>query len=128
MTRRPNFWQRVLALAPLLLVIASLPTQVLVRCRMDGQVRASCCCPAEKNESATPALKAAECCDREVSVRSVPTVRTAPEVSSVPTAVATLIPYPDLPATGPGAPRIFRESPPARGGPPLLLLKQTFLI
>jgi hypothetical protein len=91
MTVRPGSWQRVLALAPLLLVIVSLPTQVLVRCRMDGQVRERCCCPAAQNESPAPALQAPDCCDREVAVRSLPTVRTAPEAVTAPVVIATLV-------------------------------------
>lgn len=125
---RPRSWQRVLALAPLLLVIVSLPTQVLMRCRMGGEVRERCCCPADQNESPAPALQAPDCCDREVAVRSVPTARPAPEASSAPVVAATLIPYPDAAADRFGAARALRDSRPAREGPPIRLLKQTFLI
>jgi hypothetical protein len=127
MTRRPNVWQRVLALAPLLLVIVSLPTQVLVRCRMDGQVRERCCCPADENPS-SPALQAPDCCDREVSTHSVPTARNAPETSWAPVVLATSIPHSDRPALDRGVARVLRESCPARGGPPIRLITQTFLI
>jgi len=128
MTRRPNFWQRVLALAPLLLVIVSLPTQVLVRCRMDGQVRERCCCPADENPSSSPALQAPDCCDREVAARDVPTARTAPETSWAPVVIATSIPSSDRLVSDRSVARALRESCPARGGPSIRLLTQTFLI
>jgi hypothetical protein len=117
----------VLALAPLLLVIVSLPTQMMMRCRMDGQVRERCCCPADQNGSPAPALQAPDCCDREVATRSVPTARPTPEASA-PVVVATLIPYPDAAADRRGAVRALRDSRPAREGPPIRLLTQTFLI
>jgi hypothetical protein len=127
--RRPGSWQRLLALAPLLLVVVSLPTQLVLRCRMDGQVRDTCCCPVDRTQDgpADPALVVPECCDREVATRSFPTVRTVPE-TTLPPVVVTSIVLPDPAARGPSAPRQLRERSPARGGPLILLLKQTFLI
>jgi len=129
--RKPGAWQRVMALAPLLLVVVSLPTQVVLRCRMGGQVREACCCPADEAESAPakPVLSPRSCCDREISTRSVPTVRTAPELPSAPAIAAVLIPYPAPGTPEPGsASRAVRQSYPAREGPRILLLKQAFLI
>ena len=122
--RRPGAWQRVLALAPLLLLLVSLPSQVLLRCRMDGHLRDSCCCPREQPSQA-PAAAAADCCRPETSVRQVPAAR-APEpgdAAAAPvTRIVTLAPPPVA------APRMLRPLAPAREGPPLLLLKQAFLI
>jgi len=124
--RRPGAWQRVLALAPLVLVLVSLPSQVLLRCRMDGQLRDACCCPREQQpQGPAAAISSADCCRPETSVRQVPVAR-APELSdaaSAPvTSIATLAP-PPVPA-----PPLFRPLAPAREGPPLRLLKQAFLI
>jgi hypothetical protein len=129
--RQPGTWKRVLAIAPLLLVIVSLPTEVALRCRMDGQLREACCCPAEKAASpgVTPALSSRCCCDREVSTRTVPTVRTAPQMPSAPALAAILLPYPTLAIPRPGSSALVaRQSSPAREGPRILLLKQAFLI
>jgi hypothetical protein len=129
---RPAAWQRVVALAPLLLVLVSLPTQVLVRCRMDGRVRAACCCPrgeAGANRLAGPGVEAPDCCDRIVArqeaVRSTVAAQTeiAPRLAVVITALPALAaPRPRAPA-----PRARSGHPPGER-PPLLLLKQAFLI
>jgi hypothetical protein len=128
--RRPGAWQRVLAIAPLLLAAVSLQSQVVLRCRMDGQVREACCCPGQKGEQpAVPAVSATCCCDREISEHRLPSIRTTPPNDSVPTLAVVLVPYPPLTSAGPTAAiRSFRQSSPAREGPRILLLKQAFLI
>lgn len=124
--RRPGAWQRVLALAPLLLLIVSLPSQVLLRCRMDGRVREACCCPRDQGPAPdAPVLSRADCCARETSVRQVPAVR-APEpgdAAAAPVAVAVVLVPPPA-----AAPRLSAPTAPAREGPPIRLLKQAFLI
>ena len=58
-SRRLPAWQKVVAFAPLLLLLVSLPSEMLTRCRMDGLLRAACCCPAqEEAPSSVPVLKA----------------------------------------------------------------------
>jgi hypothetical protein len=130
--RQPGAWRRILALAPVLLLVVSLPSQVLLRCRMDGQLRAECCCPGEQKSAAAPAhamIASRCCCDREVSSRDLPTVRTAPAADWVPTVTVVLVPFPVLREGEPGsASRVVRQSYPAREGPQILLLKQAFLI
>ena len=130
--RQPGGWQRILALAPFLLILVSLPTQVLLRCRIDGQLRAECCCPGEQGSAAVPAhatIASKCCCQREVSSRDLPTVRTAPAADWVPAVAVVLVPFPILGDGEPGsASRVIRQSYPAREGPRILLLKQAFLI
>ena len=48
---------------------------------IDGLLRATCCCPHEnESESATPALKAQDCCQREVTDgKPVPVAAARPE-------------------------------------------------
>jgi hypothetical protein len=125
--RQPTAWQRVLALAPLLLVLVSVPAQVLLRCRMDGRVRDACCCPSDSDKAATaPALSRPCCCHREVSKHSpsvASTTEASPAVASLLGSLTTqLLPEPHSASRVPGRGR------PAREGPPLLLLKQAFLI
>ena len=125
--RRPGAWQRVVALAPLLLLLASLPSQVLMRCRMDGLLRDSCCCPRTSDATpAGPTVSGTSCCNSETTVSNVPVVRTTANPDVTPTLVAV-----SLPSPGPEAElrvRSIRPAAPAREGPPLLLLKQAFLI
>jgi hypothetical protein len=117
----------VVALAPLLLVLVSLPSQVLMRCRMDGLLRDSCCCPRGGDAvPAVPTVAAASCCQGETSVRQLPVVRTTPAPDATPAPIATALPA-LAPQPGTGT-RSFRPTAPAREGPPLLLLKQAFLI
>src|SRR4051794_30155143 len=125
--RRPGAWQRLLALAPLLVVLVSLPSQVLLRCRMDGQLRDACCCPRDDQPAPAPALSRADCCAAETSVRQLPVVRAPAAPDPAPVLAAsvlfpTLAPAPEMPARPP------RPNAPAREGPPLRLLKQAFLI
>jgi len=125
--RRPGAWQRVVALAPLLLVLVSLPSQVLVRCQMDGLLRESCCCPnAHQDSPGGPTLSGAGCCKSVTSVRQLPVVRTAPSPEAAPAPVAVALPL-AAPDPTPSF-RHVRPAAPAREGPPLLLLKQAFLI
>jgi hypothetical protein len=131
--RRFSVWQKVVALAPLLLLAVYLPGQVMVRCRMTGLLRPACCCPAdEQPESAAPAVKAADCCEREVGETARPVVQAAaPAEPCFNPAAALAAVLPSLPLLSAPAARsdwaLQRHGPP-REGPPLVLLKHAFLI
>ncbi|MBC8133302.1 MAG: hypothetical protein H7X95_10010 [Deltaproteobacteria bacterium] len=131
-------WQKVLAFVPVLMLMASLPSQMLMRCRMDGLVRTSCCCPVDKNagsQAHEPLLKAQACCDREVATHVPPTVATtvparAPHEESLSIAVVlspSTSAWNSLPARL-SPPRVFRGHGPPRSGPGIVVLKHAFLI
>jgi hypothetical protein len=131
--RRFSLWQKVTALAPLLLLAVYLPGQVMLRCRIDGTLRPACCCPDEDQaESRGPVARAQDCCDRVVGDSERPAVDApraaerdvarALAVAAVPVAVA----LPAPPSTRPDRARQWRSAPP--GGPPAVLLKHAFLI
>jgi len=134
-SRRFTRWQQVAGLAPALLLLVSLPAEAMLRCRIDGLLRPTCCCPHEnESESATPALKAQDCCQREVTDgKPVPVAAARPEdrevnhltaVALAAPSVAALAPLPSIVRPGWAAQRYG----PAREGPPLVLLKHAFLI
>ena len=133
-SRRLSAWQKIVALAPALLLMAYLPAEAMLRCRIDGMLRSACCCPA-KTEAPTShaAIRAADCCEQAVIVahqRPAMEAPRAPHVDQVLTAaIAPFVAF-TVPAIAPAA-RIDwaaqRYGPP-REGPPLVLLKQAFLI
>jgi hypothetical protein len=126
---------RMLGLAALLPLLA-LPfasvglSQFL--CRMDGQLRPSCCCPADEIDTDTdtgPALIAATCCQRLEAADNVgtpselaPVHEAATRALPVTAAYVVLAPPPAM-----RAPARALDRPP-RAGPPLLLQKQSLLI
>src|SRR5689334_22684112 len=64
-------WRKALAVLPVLAVLTSGPSLALLRCRMDGALRVTCCCP-EEGQVGVPAqtgaaLSAPPCCERVVS-------------------------------------------------------------
>jgi hypothetical protein len=132
-SRRFSPWQKVLALAPALLLLVYLPAQMMLRCRIDGLLRSTCCCSDEgERESSGPVVKAQDCCDQEVAQ----TQRPKAEATSSPSrdvapaaAVAVLATF--VPLGPPATDRFDRGAKrhgPAREGPPIVLLKQAFLI
>jgi hypothetical protein len=133
-SRRPALWRKVVAFVPLLVVAASVPGHVLLRCRMDGGLRAACCCPSEKtdgSEPSGPAVSDRGCCDRLLTSGSEPPLASAPLATPVveaavavalPSYCASIQPQPRY------LPRGLQRDGPAREGPALLILKQTFLI
>lgn len=130
--RRLPAWQKVVALAPLLLLLVSLPGQVLLRCRMDGLVRSACCCP-QRNEppSPIPAAKAQDCCDREVTINErVPADANRNPVLDLAaltlTLIADAVPLP--PFAEDRQPANLRSHGPPKNGPSVVLLKHAFLI
>ena len=132
-SRRLSPWQKLVAFAPSLLLTVALPSETLLRCRMDGLLRSSCCCPADKGPpSPMPVAKAQDCCEREVTVsqRSAaePGRRVAEDFVAV--TIAALAPALTL-ATDSGANRavpVPNSHGPPRDGPSLVLLKHAFLI
>jgi hypothetical protein len=134
-SRRFATWQKVAAFAPLLLLAVALPSQSLLRCRIDGFLRSSCCCPAEakaETERALPVVKAQDCCDREGTLGERPVI--APiRTSSVDTAwtpsIAVSAPSVYFSFAAPDrSQRVWQAQGPPRQGPPIVLLKHAFLI
>lgn len=125
---------RALAVVPFVLFVVALPSQMLMRCRLDGQLRTACCCPAdrmsEESKAPGPAVSDPLCCHREVSSREVPAVALRPTTDSiVPAVVVFLRSYAasvehEIAAWIPGSQR----GRPPREGPRIIVLKQSFLI
>jgi len=134
MTRRPfSPWQRLAALAPLLLLLTYLPGQMMLRCRLDGRLRDVCCCPqGNERPSSEPVVKAQDCCDRAVTHNERPTAEAARgadhDVATVaPVAAAIALVSPIESPRGRFTAAAQRHGP-AYGRPPLVLLKHAFLI
>ena len=135
-SRRFSAWQKVVALAPLLLLAVYLPGQMMLRCRIDGLLRPACCCSSEsETQDNGPVIRAQDCCERELTVSQRPVVVEAR--SSVATldfawAAFTAVPAPAaflLPAETDRSHRSWQAHGPPREGPTLaLLLKHAFLI
>jgi hypothetical protein len=140
-SRRFSTWQKVAALAPVLLLLVYLPGETLLRCRADGQLRATCCCPQDQDkgqeqpQASGPALKAQSCCARETTASERPTAETAEAArrltSDVSAPLATLLPVSPLVSALAAAARpapVWQAQGPPGDGPPLVLLKHAFLI
>ena len=132
-SRRFNRWQELAALAPALLLLVSLPAQAMLRCRIDGLLRPTCCCPHEsESESATPVIKAQDCCERQAADDKPVTAAVAqPENRELAQMTAVALAAPSVPALAPPIDRrdrAWQRYGPAREGPPLVLLKHAFLI
>jgi hypothetical protein len=136
-SRRFSVWQKLVALAPLLLVAVYLPGEIMLRCRMDGVLRPACCCPPDATaQNSGPVVKAQDCCDRELTGAARPVV-TAARVSqtdvagAVVVAAAAALPLHSS-AVDFAQPRgpdwVWQAHGPPRQGPPLVLLKHAFLI
>ena len=129
--RRYALWQKVAALAPLALLLAYLPGQMLLRCRMDGSVRSACCCPTEEaDQLPDPVARAQDCCDREliVTARPIATASQPANPQFAPDVVAFWTPAFDAVPPLRAVDRAWRSHGPPRGGPTVVLLKQSFLI
>jgi hypothetical protein len=127
--------QKVVALAPALLLLVYLPAQVLLRCRIDGLLRAECCCSHQQQEeqSSGPAMQDQDCCAQEVAQSQRPESEAARSSSrdQAPTVAVAVIAPVAAPALAPVADRLdgaAQRHGPAREGPPLVLLKHAFLI
>jgi hypothetical protein len=132
-SRRFSIWQKAAALAPVLLLLVYLPGETLLRCRIDGMLRRSCCCPHEAaTEDAGPVVKAADCCDQEITQSTrVPAMAANPAPRDLVQVAAAAIVAPPLPAYASAIERAdlaWQRHGLARKGPPLVLLKHAFLI
>jgi hypothetical protein len=133
-SRRFTIWQKAVALAPVLLLLAYLPGEMQLRCSMDGLLRPTCCCP-QKPEAETPGpvVKAADCCDPVVAQDARPAAAEAarPATRDLVPVATTAIVAPSLPSLASPIERLDRawqRHGPAREGPPIVLLKHAFLI
>jgi hypothetical protein len=132
-SRRFSVWQKVVALAPLLLLAVYLPGQMMLRCRIDGTLRPACCCPDEAaTRDVGPVLKAQDCCERELSASDRPVVEPA-KPASVDVTWAVSAPLPPVPLStvlsgSAQSERAWQAQGPPGEGPPLVLLKHAFLI
>lgn len=131
-SRRFSVWQKVVALAPLLLLAVYLPGQMMLRCRIDGHLRPVCCCPQdEKTQDTGPVVKAQDCCDRELTANLRPVVEADQQAADLvvpPAAFITLLPV-AAPLAEPGRSSLtWQAHGPPREGPPIVLLKHAFLI
>jgi hypothetical protein len=132
-SRRFSIWQKAVALAPVLLLLLYLPGETMLRCRIDGMLRASCCCPHKAaTESSGPVVKAADCCDQEATQSTrltvVATIPANHDLVQVATAAIVAAPLPSLASPIERLDRAWQRHGPAREGPPLVLLKHAFLI
>jgi hypothetical protein len=137
-SRRFSVWQKVVALAPLLLLAVYLPGQMMMRCRIDGSLRPACCCPNEAAPSpdSGPVVKAQGCCDRELSTNDRPAIEPAQLSGQDPTqdptwavsAALALAPTSSRLAESVRPGRDWPSHGPPREGPPIVLLKHAFLI
>lgn len=144
MTGRPRLtWRRLLAIAPVLLFAVSLPSQMLLRCHMDGLVRTSCCCPGETvagggqgdapvGAARLPTLRAQACCAPELVTNHAVAVADPNRVATG-DGLHLQNAYPVLLAAVEEAPPLSQTCAPGGQGPPLthtriVVLKQSFLI
>jgi hypothetical protein len=122
------------ALVPVLLLLAYLPGETMLRCRIDGLLRPTCCCPDPSQEpDPGPVLKAQGCCDQTTTTGGErPVVEAARRIApEAPLAIATAFAASvlDFDLTAPArVARAWRAQAPPRDGPPLVLLKHAFLI
>jgi hypothetical protein len=131
-SRRFSAWQKVVAVAPLLLLALSLPAEALLRCQMDGLLRPSCCCPSQSEApSSLPVVKTAGCCEREVMV-ATPIAGEGVRRSAADLFSATFVelPLPLAFATSEEDRVTAARSSqgPPRNGPSIVVLKHAFLI
>jgi len=133
--RRFSLWQKVVALAPLLLLLAYIPGEMMLRCRMDGLLRPACCCPNKSQDDASPnaALKAQSCCAREATRTDQPPSAEAARLGDrdpLPTAVVAFVAS-SVATLSPPPARLdwaWQRHGPVGDGPPIVLLKHAFLI
>ena len=129
-----------MALAPLLLMAVYLPGSIMLRCRADGLLRASCCCPGEEADGQTDdavakaVVRPDGCCDREITGNARPVVAAARGFEhdfswpATPVAGVRMAPAaPPLPAAAVFASGWQRRGPPGEG-PSIVLAKRSFLI
>ncbi|HVX96436.1 MAG TPA: hypothetical protein VHK47_16095 [Polyangia bacterium] len=116
------------ALLPLLAFVVAGIGYDRFRCTFTGEVSEMGCCPAD-DPPAAPVVTGASCCDHETALRLRVPVEPAPARELAPLDVfAVALPAPFTPEPAPAA----TFAPPAPGRapprPPLVLVKQSFLI
>jgi hypothetical protein len=132
-SRRFSLWQKAVALAPVLLLLVYLPGESLLRCRIDGMLRSACCCPHKSEpQDSGPAIKAQDCCDREMTGSERPVVEAAPVPGRDLVATTAIVPV-AIPVAVIVSPTSHfdwasQRYGPAREGPPIVLVKHAFLI
>jgi hypothetical protein len=132
--RRFTTWQKLTVLVPVLLLVVVAPGQELLRCQMDGILRASCCCPADKEAksgNATAVLKTQGCCDRTATADNHPpaeTTRTVHDQVGSTSFAALVAPVTCSLDRRDRDLRVRQSHGPPRDGPSVLLLKSAFLI
>jgi len=140
--RRLTLWRRIVAFAPALLLVVCLPGQMMLRCRLDGTLRAACCCPqaaaeagaqGEGGASAPSRLTSQGCCERTVIEGRRPAAEAARphEMADAAWAAAvdaSWVTVLDPAPRRPSADRAGQRYRPPREGPRLIVLKQSFLI
>jgi hypothetical protein len=132
-SRRFSLWQKLVALAPLLLLAVVLPGEIMVRCHLDGLLRpAPCCSHQPAPADCGPAFEARDCCDREVTATDRPVSEVVRATDGGQIAAAAF-----MPRVGAGALLVApanhsgwaaQRYGPMRGGPPIVLVKRAFLI
>lgn len=135
-SRRHSVLQKALALAPVLLLLVYVPGQMMLRCRVDGLLRPTCCCshPSADDDRDQPslAIKGQDCCEQQMTGGERPVVdaarRTSPDVSLAVAIAAPVLTLSDDLATPDRLARSWQAQGPPRHGPPLVLLKHAFLI
>jgi hypothetical protein len=131
-SRRFSLWQKLVALAPLLLLAVYLPGQMMLRCRIDGHLRPVCCCPQDDEKQAGgPVVKAQDCCDRELTVNQRPVFEAeqrAPDLELAPLLFLAVLPIAAPLAEADRSDLNWQAHGPPREGPPIVLLKHAFLI
>ena len=130
---RFSLWQKLVALAPLLLLAVVVPGEVMVRCHLDGLLRpAPCCSHEEEPGDSGPAFEARDCCDREITATDRPVSEAVRAGDGGQIARAAVMPQGGAGALGVApanhAGGAAQRYGPARGGPPIVLLKHAFLI
>jgi hypothetical protein len=115
-------------LVSVLLVGAVAHAATLYRCRMDGVVRTSCCCPPDDAADQAQSVKDASCCTVEhVKPVQAPTTTSPRKDEALSLAVTLSSPLVAIAPT----PRIILLAPTearSRVGPPILEIKNSRLI
>ena len=134
MTKSP-LAQRLSAwlLLPAMLMLGLTSSYQLFRCRYDGVARRSCCCPmadAETSPASEAAVSNRGCCDVQV-VRAASTApaaaapQQAAKALTSPLATVQVVAF-QIPQLAPS--QSWTDDVPRGLGPPLIVLKHSFLI
>jgi hypothetical protein len=133
--RRWARWRQAAAVAPVLLLLVSLPGELMLRCQMDGLLRSACCCSSQEQaqeQDRGPALKAQDCCDPEVTQNLRPPAEAARpggrDLAVIATVAVGVAPVPLLILPDECLDRAWQRRTPAREGPSIVVLKHAFLI